>query len=146
MAENLAKLGLAVTIVEKAPHVLPPLDEEMAQHILLELEKNNIKVITNQSVVEFKEQGHTLVLEDGTTLNSDLNILSVGVQPENSLAKEAGIELGLRGGIVVDDQYRTNVPDIYAVGDAIVVKQQITGQDALISLASPANRDRKSVV
>ena len=145
MAENLAKLGLAVTIVEKAPHVLPPLDEEMAQHILLELEKNNIKVITNQSVVEFKEQGHTLVLEDGNTLNSDLNILSVGVQPENSLAKEAGIKLGLRGGIVVDDQYRTSVPDIYAVGDAIVVKQQITGQDALISLASPANRQGRQV-
>ena len=145
MAENLAKLGLAVTIVEKAPHVLPPLDEEMAQHILLELENNNIKVITNQSVDEFKEQGHTLVLEDGTTLNSDLNILSVGVQPENSLAKEAGIKLGLRGGIVVDDQYRTNVPDIYAVGDAIVVKQQITGQDALISLASPANRQGRQV-
>ncbi|MHA3224928.1 FAD-dependent oxidoreductase [Globicatella sulfidifaciens] len=145
MAENLAKLGLAVTIVEKAPHVLPPLDEEMAQHILLELEKNNIQVITNQSVVEFKEKGHTLVLEDGTTLNSDLNILSVGVQPENSLAKEAGIKLGLRGGIVVDDQYRTNVPDIYAVGDAIVVKQQITGQDALISLASPANRQGRQV-
>ena len=145
MAENLAKLGLAVKIVEKAPHVLPPLDEEMAQHILLELEKNNIKVITNQSVVEFKEQGRTLVLEDGTTLNSDLNILSVGVQPENSLAKEAGIKLGLRGGIVVDDQYRTSVPDIYAVGDAIVVKQQITGQDALISLASPANRQGRQV-
>lgn len=145
MAENLAKLGLSVTIVEKAPHVLPPLDEEMAKYILQELNKNKIKVITNQSVVEFKENGTRLVLEDGSELQSDMNILSVGVQPENTLAKEAGIELGLRGGIVVDNQYRTSVPNIYAVGDAIVVKQQITGQDALIALASPANRQGRQV-
>ncbi|REC32627.1 CoA-disulfide reductase [Enterococcus pseudoavium] len=145
MAENLSKRGLAVTIVEKAPHVLPPLDEEMAAYVKNELEKNGVKVITSQSATAFNDQGQEIVLEDGSTLDSDLTILSVGVQPETTLAKEAGIELGLRGGILVDEQYQTSVKDIYAVGDAIVVKQQITGADALISLASPANRQGRQV-
>ena len=73
-------------------------------------------------------------------ITSDLTILSTGVEPENGLAKAAGIELGLRGGILVNENYETSQKDIFAVGDAIVVKQKITGQDALISLASPANR------
>ena len=145
MAENLRKSGLDVTIVEKAPHVLPPLDEEMAAYIKNELEKNQVNVITSQSAVAFKEQGQKIILEDGTNLDSDLTILSVGVQPENTLAQAAGIELGLRGGILVDENYQTSVENIYAVGDAIVVKQQITGEDALISLASPANRQGRQV-
>ncbi|WP_368250495.1 FAD-dependent oxidoreductase [Enterococcus sp. 2201sp1_2201st1_B8_2201SCRN_220225] len=145
MAENLRKSGLDVTIVEKAPHVLPPLDEEMAAYVKNELEKNQVNVITSQSAVAFKEQGQKIILEDGTRLDSDLTILSVGVQPENTLAQAAGIELGLRGGILVDENYQTSVENIYAVGDAIVVKQQITGEDALISLASPANRQGRQV-
>lgn len=145
MAENLRKRGLDVTIVEKAPHVLPPLDEEMAAYVTAELEKNQVRVITSQSATAFANQGREIVLEDGSTLESDLTILSVGVQPENTLAKEAGIELGLRGGILVDENYQTSAEGIYAVGDAIVVKQQITGADALISLASPANRQGRQV-
>ncbi|MGI6156363.1 MAG: NAD(P)/FAD-dependent oxidoreductase, partial [Enterococcus lemanii] len=145
MAENLHLKGLEVTIVEKAPHVLPPLDEEMAAFVKNELERNGVKVITSQSATAFKDAGQTIVLEDGSELASDLTILSVGVTPENTLAKEAGIELGLRGGILVDENYETNQKDIYAVGDAIVVKNQITGEDALISLASPANRQGRQV-
>lgn len=145
MAEALAKKGLAVTIVEKAPHVLPPLDEEMAAFVQAELVKNGIHVITGQSAQTFKDQGQTIILEDGTALESDITILSVGVQPENDLAKSAGVELGLRGGILVDENYQTSQADIYAVGDAIVVKNQITGQDALISLANPANRQGRQV-
>lgn len=140
MAENLRKRGLQVTIVEKAPHVLPPLDEEMAAAVKNELLKQGVKVITSQSATAFEEQGRKVILEDGTELASDLTILSVGVQPENALAEKTGLKLGLRGGIVVNENYQTSDPDIYAVGDAIVVKQQITGEDALISLASPANR------
>lgn len=140
MAENLRKRGLQVTIVEKAPHVLPPLDEEMAAAVKNELLKQEVKVITSQSATAFEEQGRKVILEDGTELASDLTILSVGVQPENALAEKTGLKLGLRGGIVVNENYQTSEPDIYAVGDAIVVKQQITGEDALISLASPANR------
>lgn len=145
MAESLTKKGLKVTLIEKAPHVLPPLDEEMAAFVQAELVKNGITVITGQSAQSFENQGKTIILEDGSSLQSDLTILSVGVQPENDLAKAAGIELGLRGGILVDENYQTNIANIYAVGDAIVVKNQITGQDALISLASPANRQGRQL-
>lgn len=145
MAENLAKRGLQVTIVEKAPHVLPPLDQEMAAFVQAELLANGVRVITSQSATQFEEQGKVIVLENGQKIASDLTILSVGVEPENRLAKAAGIELGLRGGILVDEHYETSQKDIFAVGDAIVVKQEITGQDALISLASPANRQGRQV-
>lgn len=145
MAENLRKRGLNVTIVEKAPHVLPPLDEEMAAFVQAELVKNGIQVITSQSATRFEDKGKVIVLENGQKIVSDVTILSVGVQPENALAQVAGIELGLRGGILVNERYETSQPDIYAVGDAIVVKQEITGEDALISLASPANRQGRQV-
>ena len=145
MAENLKERGLNVTIVEKAPHVLPPLDEEMAAYVKRELERQGVKVITSQSAVRFEQKGKKVILEDGQSLSSDLTILSVGVQPENTLAKNARLDLGMRGGIVVDEHYRTSHPDIYAVGDAIVVKQQITGEDTMISLASPANRQGRQV-
>ena len=145
MAENLTKHGLQVTIVEKAPHVLPPLDQEMAAFVQTELVKNGVRVITSQSATRFEDQGKIIVLENGQKITSDLTILSVGVEPENGLAKAAGIELGLRGGILVDKHYETSQKDIFAVGDAIVVKQEITGQDALISLASPANRQGRQV-
>ena len=144
-AENLRKRGLNVTIVEKAPHVLPPLDEEMAAFVQAELADKGVKVITSQSANRFEEKGKVIVLEDGQKLASDVTILSVGVQPENSLAKAAGIETGLRGGILVDEHYETSQKDIFAVGDAILVKQEITGEDALIALASPANRQGRQV-
>lgn len=145
MAENLRRRGLKVTIVEKAPHVLPPLDEEMAAFVQAELLKNGIQVITSQSATRFEDKGKVIVLENGQKIASDVTILSVGVQPENALAQVAGIELGLRGGILVNERYETSQPDIYAVGDAIVVKQEVTGEDALISLASPANRQGRQV-
>lgn len=142
MAENLAKRGLSVTIVEKAPHVLPTIDSEMAAFVNEELIKNNLSVMTNRGAVEFKND--EILLDNGESLQSDLTILSVGIQPETSLAKSAGIKLGLRNAILVDEHYETSVKDIYAVGDAIVVKNQL-GQDALISLASPANRQGRQV-
>lgn len=142
MAENLAKRGLSVTIIEKAPHVLPTIDREMAAFVNEELIKNNLSVMTNRGAVEFKND--EILLDNGESLQSDLTILSVGIQPETSLAKSAGIKLGLRNAILVDEHYETSVKDIYAVGDAIVVKNQL-GQDALISLASPANRQGRQV-
>lgn len=145
MAENLVKKGLQVTIVEKAPHVLPTLDEEMAAFVKDELTRNGITVYTNQSAKAFKDNGKVIILEDGSELLSDITIMSVGVQPESNLAKEAGLKFGMRGGILVNEYYQTSNPDIYAVGDAIIVKQKITGQDALISLASPANRQGRQV-
>ncbi|MBJ8325343.1 FAD-dependent oxidoreductase [Streptococcus pacificus] len=145
MAENLTKKGIAVTVVEKAPHVLPALDEEMAIFVKNALERNGVKVITSQSVVRFEEEGSKLILENGDVLNSNLTLLSVGIQPDTELAKKAGLDLGLKGGILVDDHYQTSQENIYAVGDAIVVNHQISKEDALVSLASPANRQGRQV-
>lgn len=145
MVENLVKRGLNVTLVEKAPQILTPLDEEMAIFVENELLKNNVKIIKGESAVEFQNAGKKVILENGEVLNSDLTILSIGVKPATEIVGEAGIELGIRGGILVDDRYETSIEDIYAVGDAILVKQQITGEDALISLASPANRQGRQV-
>ena len=145
MAENLALTGLTVTLVEQAPHVLPTFDLEMARYIETELSEKGVHVITVQSVTAFHDKGQILELSNGQTLASDITILSVGVAPDSELASQAGIELGLRGGILVDQNYQTSQKHIYAVGDAIIVKQEITGQDALISLASPANRQGRQV-
>ncbi|MDT2831857.1 FAD-dependent oxidoreductase [Vagococcus carniphilus] len=145
MAENLAKVGIEVTIIEMAPHVLPTVDYEMAAFITNELQANGLKVLTGKSVVAFKEEGKKLVLDSGEEIETDLVILSVGVRPENELAQTAGVELGMRGGILVDDSYETSVKDIYAVGDAIIVTNQITKEDTMIALASPANRQGRQV-
>ncbi|UQQ78118.1 FAD-dependent oxidoreductase [Enterococcus faecium] len=145
MAENLKKRGLEVMVIEQAPHILPTLDEEMAAFIEKELSHQGVEVITSHAVARFEDHGKRLRLDDGRTNPADLVILSIGVRPDNQLAVTAGIELGIRGGILVDERYQTNIPDIYAVGDAIVVKQLITGKDALISLASPANRQGRQV-
>ncbi|NQP33500.1 FAD-dependent oxidoreductase [Streptococcus suis] len=145
MAENLALKGLTVTLVEQAPHVLPTFDLEMARYIETELSEKGVHVMTGQSVTAFHDKGQILELSNGQTLASDITILSVGVAPDSELASQAGIDLGLRGGILVDQNYQTSQKDIYAVGDAIIVKQEITGQDALISLASPANRQGRQV-
>lgn len=145
MAENLALKGLTVTLVEQAPHVLPTFDLEMARYIETELSEKGVHVMTGQSVTAFHDKGQILELSNGQTLASDITILSVGVAPDSELASQAGIDLGFRGGILVDQNYQTSQKDIYAVGDAIIVKQEITGQDALISLASPANRQGRQV-
>ena len=145
MVESLAHRGMDVTLIEKAPHVLPTMDLEMAAFITRELERKGIKLYTGIAASSFKNEGKTILLEDGTSLESDLTLLSVGVRPASDLAKKAGIATGMREGILVDENYETNQKDIYAVGDAVVVKQQITGEDTMISLASPANRQGRQV-
>ncbi|MFV8214766.1 NAD(P)/FAD-dependent oxidoreductase, partial [Streptococcus pluranimalium] len=124
MTESLVKKGFDVTIIEKAPHVLPSFDQEMAAFVRKELLSKGVTLHTNQSAKSFKQEGKVIVLDDGTEVLSDVTILSVGVTSETSLAASAGIELGLRGGILVDQHYETNQKDIFAVGDAIVVKNQ----------------------
>ncbi|WP_099225105.1 FAD-dependent oxidoreductase [Listeria costaricensis] len=140
MAENLAERGLHVTVVEKAPHVLPPLDTEMAAQIERELVANKVEVRTGVAAEAFLEAGRQIRLDDGTRLAADLIILAVGVTPAVDFLEGSGIETGLRGAIVVNENYQTNLPDVWAIGDAVVVKHQVSGKDALISLASPANR------
>lgn len=145
MVESLAHQGLEVALVEQAPHILPTLDEEMAAFISEELQDKGVQVYTGKAAQIFEDQGQTVVLDDGHRLDSDLTILSIGVRPESQLAEDAGLEIGLRQGIKVNENYQTNDPDIFAVGDAIIVNQTITNQEALISLASPANRQGRQV-
>ncbi len=143
MAESLRHLGLDVSVIEMAPHVLPPLDQEMAAFAENELKRHDVEVITGASADRF--EGRSIHLSNGSSLEADLVILSVGVTPESKLAKEAGLELGMRGGILVDEYYRTSDENIYAIGDAMITKHFITGEDAMIALANPANRQGRQV-
>lgn len=143
MAENLKKRGLDVSIVEKAPHVLPPFDEEMARFAMNEIVRNDVHVYTNTSVVRF--DGNDAYLEDNTKVSADIVIMSVGVLPETKIAQDAGLKTGMRGGIEVNTMYQTSDPSIYAVGDAIIVKNIVTKQDTMIPLASPANRQGRQL-
>lgn len=145
MAEALRQRGLAVTIVEQADHILTPLDEEMAAYVQQTLTQHGVRVITGQAVTAVKHAGRTLTLSDHTQLQTDLTILAVGVRPATDFLVGSGIKLGLRGGIEVGGTYQTSVPDVFAVGDAIVVQNQVSGKADLISLASPANRQGRQV-
>ncbi|MFC6289519.1 FAD-dependent oxidoreductase [Levilactobacillus angrenensis] len=145
MAEALRQRGLAVTVVEQATHILPPLDEEMAAYVQQTLAHHDVRVITGQAVTAIKAAGRKLILSDQTQLQTDLTILAVGVRPATDFLADSGLKLGLHGGIEVDDTYQTSAADVYAVGDAIVVRNQVSGQPDLISLASPANRQGRQV-
>lgn len=144
-AESLKKLGLDVTIIEAKEQVLPTVDVEMAKFVEKELVKNKIDVMVDTVVTGFKEAGKIIILENGKQIDGEITILSIGVMPENRLAEDANLEIGFKGGIVVDEEYRTNDKNIYAVGDAILVKHHITKEPSLISLASPANRQGRQV-
>ncbi len=142
MAENLVHRGLSVTIVEMLNQVMPPLDPEMAEPVRQHLESHGIRVALGDGVAGFEEQGDRLAVktQSGAVHAADLVILAIGVKPEAALAKSAGLELGSRGGIIVDEHMRTSDPNIWAVGDAVEVKDVVTGQPTLIPLAGPANR------
>ncbi|MET1249021.1 FAD-dependent oxidoreductase [Sporolactobacillus sp. STCC-11] len=145
MAENLAERGLKVTIIEREHQVLPPLDPEMAASAEAELKEHGIEVFKGTTVTGFEEKGAVLVMDDGRRKESDLTLLSVGIVPESSLAEQAGLALGIRRSISVNDQLQTSDPNIYAIGDAIEVAQTISGKAAVIPLASPANRQGRMV-
>jgi NADPH-dependent 2,4-dienoyl-CoA reductase/sulfur reductase-like enzyme/rhodanese-related sulfurtransferase len=143
MTENLLKLGLAVTIVEMQPQVMPLLDPEMVRPIQDELVKHKVVLHLNESVVGFAGNGDHAIsvkLNSGLIEKTDLVILSIGVRPEIQLAQDAGLEIGQRGGIRVNEHMRTSDEKIWAVGDAVEVKDVITGQWGVIPLAGPANR------
>ena len=143
MTENLLKLGLAVTIVEMQNQVMPLMDPEMVTLIQDDLLKNKVVLRLNETVVGFAgNNDHTLSvkLSSGLIEKTDLVILSIGVRPEIQLAQDAGLEIGKQGGIRVDEQMRTGDEKIWAVGDAVEVKDVITGQWGVIPLAGPANR------
>ncbi|HSN05349.1 MAG TPA: FAD-dependent oxidoreductase [Nitrospira sp.] len=142
-AENLVHRGFDVTLVEMLDQVLAPLDQEMARIVEGYVEKHGIHLALNDGVAGFKQtaSGSLVVLtKSGKTHPADIVILALGVRPDTALAKTAGLTIGERGGIRVDDQMRTSNPDILAVGDAIEVKDFVTGEWSLIALAGPANR------
>jgi NADPH-dependent 2,4-dienoyl-CoA reductase/sulfur reductase-like enzyme/rhodanese-related sulfurtransferase len=142
MVENLVERGLSVTLIEKMNQVMPPLDTEMARLVERYLAKHNVTVDLNDGVTGFRKVdcGLEVLTEKGQVLPADIVILAIGVKPETALAKMAGLELGERGGFKVNDQMITSDSDIFAVGDAVEVKDFVTGQQTLIPLAGPANR------
>ncbi|MGQ9917954.1 MAG: FAD-dependent oxidoreductase [Bryobacteraceae bacterium] len=146
MVENLAHRGLAVTLIEAADQLLPPLDAEMAEYVRQRAAAHIENVRLGDPVAGFEKDSHGGLLvktRSGFRFGADLVILSIGVRPEVKLAREAGIEIGARGGIRVDESMRTSDPHIWAVGDAVEVKNAVTGQWHLCPLAGPAQRQAR---
>ena len=143
LAENLTERGVKVTIVELAGQLLAPLDVEMAALVEKHLIKSGVGVVTGASVTEICSD--SVSLSNGDTLPAALVVAAIGVRPETGLAEAAGLELGERGGILVDEHQRTSDPAIFAVGDAVVKRDAITGNQALVPLAGPANRHGRLV-
>lgn len=143
MAENFCHLGMEVTLVEMADQVLAPMDPEMASYLHRHLMEKGVNLVlsTGLTAIEKAEQDKlTCRLSNGNSHDTDIVALAIGILPDNKLATQAGLKLGVRGGIMVDGQMRTSIPDIYAVGDAVLSQDFISGEDALIPLAGPANR------
>ena len=142
LAENLRELGLEVTIVQRPRQVMNPLDPDMAAFLHGELRAHGVKLALGHTVEGFvqRDGGVDVLLQNEAPLHADMVILAIGVTPDTALARDAGLALGLKGSILVNDRMETSVPDIYAVGDAVQVRHFVTGQDALISLAGPANK------
>ena len=142
LAENLRELGMEVTIVQRPKQLMNPFDPDMAAFIHSEMRRHGVKLALGHTVEGFEEKdsGVDVLLKDEAPLHADMVVLAIGVSPDTQLAQDAGLELGVKGSIVVNDRMETSVPDIYAVGDAVQVKHFVTGQDVLLSLAGPANR------
>jgi NADPH-dependent 2,4-dienoyl-CoA reductase/sulfur reductase-like enzyme/peroxiredoxin family protein/rhodanese-related sulfurtransferase/TusA-related sulfurtransferase len=147
MAENLHHLGIQVTIVEMAEQVMTPLDYEMAAEVHQHLKTKKVQFFLKEAVSAFDDNNDKLYvhLKSGRQLQTDMVILSIGVRPETRLAKEAGIVLGERGGIMVDAYLQTNLNDVYAIGDAIEFVNPITKKSTLTYLAGPANKQGRMV-
>ncbi len=145
MAENLVERGVRVHLVEMLNQVMAPIDFEMAQIVHKHMVEKGVDLILGDGVDSFEENGRVVKLKSGRKINSDITILSIGIRPENELAKSAGLELGDRGHIRVNENFETSKPHIYAVGDAIETQGLIYGEASSIALASPANRQARIV-
>ena len=145
LAENLVEAGLEVTIVDLQPQLMNQLDPDMAAFVHAKLRSRGVKLMLGRGVAGFEatDSGVRVRLDGDSSLTADMAVLAIGVSPDTALAREAGLKLGIRGSIAVDDHMRTSEPDIYAVGDAVQVKNFVTGEDALIALAGPANRQAR---
>ena len=142
LAENLRRLGMEVTIVQRPRQLMNPFDADMAALIHNEARRHGIRLALGHTVegLERAEAGIRVLLKEEAPLYADMVILAIGVTPDTHLAKDAGLKLGIKGSIAVNERMETSVPDIYAVGDAVQVRHIVTRQDAVISLAGPANK------
>ena len=142
VAENLRELGMDVTIVQRPKQLMSPFDADMASFIHAEMRKHGVTLALGYSVEGFEEKngGIDVLLKEDAPIHADMVVLAIGVLPEADLAKAAGLALGHKGSILVNDRMETSIPDIYAVGDAVQVKHYVTGEDTLIALAGPANK------
>ena len=142
LAENFREQGIEVTIVQRPRQLMSPFDPEMAAFLHAKMRKKGIRLMLGSSVEGFQEKSGTIqvLLKGEEPVSADMAVLAIGVTPDTPLAREAGLELGIKGSILVNDRMETSAPDIYAVGDAVQVKHFVTGEAALISLAGPANK------
>lgn len=142
MAENLKEIGLNVTLIEAAPHILAPFDSDMVTTLEKELEDNGINIILNDGVKSFKDGSENveITLSSGIKVTTDLVILAIGVIPNTNFIKDSGINLGIKGHILANNKMQTNIKNIYAVGDAIEVVDFVNGNNTAIALAGPANK------
>jgi NADPH-dependent 2,4-dienoyl-CoA reductase/sulfur reductase-like enzyme/rhodanese-related sulfurtransferase len=148
MAENLTHLGLQVTVLQRDPHVLAPLDADMAVHVEEHLRAHDVRLVLQDDVVGIEpcaDGSLQAITRSATRFDADIIVLGIGVRPEIDLARDAGLAIGPKGGIVVDEQMRTNHPDIFAVGDAVEVSDFVTAEPTLVALAGPANRQGRIV-
>lgn len=142
MAENLRDIGLDVTLIEGGPQILAPFDPEMSAVLAKELEEQGVKLLMSQTVTSFQDVDNRIMVQtaNGDALTSDIVILAIGVAPDTAFLKDSGLELGPRGHIIVDDHLKTNLDQVYAVGDAVEVVDFVNGSKTAIPLAGPANK------
>jgi NADPH-dependent 2,4-dienoyl-CoA reductase/sulfur reductase-like enzyme/rhodanese-related sulfurtransferase len=143
MTENLSHRGFDVTLLEMGDQILGPLDREMARVVEGYLEQHGVNVVLNDGAAEFRQSptgALTVHTQSGAMYPADIVVLGIGVRPDTALARQAGLEIGALGGIRTDEQMRTSEPDIFAVGDAVEVRDFVTGEWSLVALAGPANR------
>ncbi|MCD8161095.1 MAG: FAD-dependent oxidoreductase [Clostridiales bacterium] len=142
VAENLRKLGMDVTIVQRPRQLMNPFDRDMASFLHSEMRKHGVQLALGHTVEGFEEtaNGISVLRKDAPPLEADMVILAIGVTPDTHLARDAGLALGVKGSILVNDRMETSVPDIYAMSDAVQVKHFVSGEDTLLSLAGPANK------
>lgn len=147
LAENLRELGMKVTIVQRPKQLMNPFDADMAALIHAEMRRHGVQLALGSTVEGFAptNSGVEVLRKDEPSLQADMVVLAIGVTPDTALAKSAGLALGIKDSILVNDRMETSVPDIYAAGDAVQVRHAVTGQDALISLAGPANKQGRII-
>ena len=144
MAENFALMkGVKTTLIEQAPHILPPVDKETAAFAQNEMRKHGVELILSDGIKSLSDD--EIILNSGKKLPYDIAVLAIGVKPETSLAKACGLEIGKTGGVKVNENMQTSDPDIYAGGDSVEVADFVTGDDVLIPLAGPANRQGRII-